>query len=156
MRLDPGQEAFYQWQLSVGDGVGLEGDEGDISIPDECCFYGDLVLEVYRDLLEGRVSQTRMSAYLQERCILCVRNDSVKKYNDEITNRMPGEVCTFRAVNRMTPEACMGFAQEIPPETLDSYDPSELPPHELNLKVGSIIILLRNLDVKRSLCNGKY
>ncbi|KAH7713447.1 hypothetical protein AAVH_19185 [Aphelenchoides avenae] len=37
---------------------------------------------------------------------------------------------------------------------MDAYDPPELPPHELKLKVGSIIILLRSLDVKRSLCNG--
>ncbi|CAO4378148.1 unnamed protein product [Caenorhabditis nigoni] len=32
--------------------------------------------------------------------------------------------------------------------------PSGMPPHELRLKKGAIVMLLRNLDVKNSLCNG--
>jgi ATP-dependent DNA helicase PIF1 len=30
----------------------------------------------------------------------------------------------------------------------------ELPPHELRLKVGCPVLLLRNLDAPRGLCNG--
>jgi hypothetical protein len=29
-----------------------------------------------------------------------------------------------------------------------------MPPHILNLKVGAIVMLLRNLNVKQGLCNG--
>ena len=29
-----------------------------------------------------------------------------------------------------------------------------MPPHKLNLKVGSIAMLMRNLNMKHGLCNG--
>lgn len=42
----------------------------------------------------------------------------------------------------------------FPLEFLNSLTPSGYPPHELKLKVGAIVMLLRNLDVKNGLCNG--
>ncbi|KAH7709514.1 ATP-dependent helicase RRM3-like protein [Aphelenchoides avenae] len=154
MRLDADQVDFNAWQLSVGNGDNIPGDEGDIEIPDECRFEGDLASEVYGDPFSGSIPQRDMAVYLRDRCILCVLNDRCKTYNDDITRRMPGELSIFTSINRMSPYAVDAFAQDVTTETMDAYDPPELPPHELKLKVGSIIILLQNLDVKRSLCNG--
>ena len=39
-------------------------------------------------------------------------------------------------------------------EYLNSLDPSGLPPFKLDLKVGSPIMLLRNISPKTGLCNG--
>lgn len=47
-------------------------------------------------------------------------------------------------------EGCL----ELPTETFNSITPSGLPPHRLLLKPGCIVILLRNLDVPKGLCNG--
>ena len=41
-----------------------------------------------------------------------------------------------------------------PTEFLNTLQPDGLPPYNLTLKVGSIVMLLRNLDSKRRLCNG--
>ena len=34
------------------------------------------------------------------------------------------------------------------------FTPSEMPPHELILKVGSVVMLMRNMSIKHGLCNG--
>ncbi|KAL6731636.1 hypothetical protein ANCDUO_07446 [Ancylostoma duodenale] len=41
----------------------------------------------------------------------------------------------------------------IPTEFLSRMTPSGFPPHELQLKIGCIVKLLRNLDLKEGLCN---
>ncbi len=41
-----------------------------------------------------------------------------------------------------------------PAEISNTFDVSGLPTHELQLKVGAIVILLKNIDSRQGLCNG--
>ena len=45
-------------------------------------------------------------------------------------------------------------ANNYPQEFLHSLKPSGMPPHTQELKVGCIVMLLRNLDPTNGLCNG--
>lgn len=42
----------------------------------------------------------------------------------------------------------------ILPEYLNSLSPPSLPPHELRLRVNSIVMLIRNFSMNEGLCNG--
>uniref|UniRef100_A0A0L8GNA2 DNA helicase Pif1-like 2B domain-containing protein n=1 Tax=Octopus bimaculoides TaxID=37653 RepID=A0A0L8GNA2_OCTBM len=44
--------------------------------------------------------------------------------------------------------------QNYPFEFINALTPSSLPPHRLNLKVGAIVMLLRNFSISQGLCNG--
>ena len=55
---------------------------------------------------------------------------------------MPGQLCTYRSADKIIDDGGVDIYQT---EYLNSVDVSNLP-HELNLKVGAPLILLRNLD----------
>ena len=44
--------------------------------------------------------------------------------------------------------------QKFPTEFLNKLQPNGIPPHDLALKTGMPVILLRNLNAKQGLCNG--
>uniref|UniRef100_A0A0L8GEC4 DNA helicase Pif1-like 2B domain-containing protein n=1 Tax=Octopus bimaculoides TaxID=37653 RepID=A0A0L8GEC4_OCTBM len=46
--------------------------------------------------------------------------------------------------------------QNYPVEFINSFTPSDMPPHGLNLKVGAIVMLLRNPLISQGLCNGTH
>lgn len=46
------------------------------------------------------------------------------------------------------------FADPVTPDILNSFDFPGFPSHELKLKVGSTVMLLRNLNLNDGLCNG--
>jgi hypothetical protein len=45
-------------------------------------------------------------------------------------------------------------ATMFPPEVLNSINQAGLPPHDLRIKRGTPVILLRNLQPRKGLCNG--
>ncbi|XP_051153640.1 ATP-dependent DNA helicase PIF1-like [Leptopilina boulardi] len=51
-------------------------------------------------------------------------------------------------------EKCDTITNLIPIEVLNTLTPNELPPHKLMLKIGTIVIILRNINLERDLYNG--
>ena len=88
---------------------------------------------------------------LQDRVIVAPRNQRALEINNRIVARLPGVPRTYLAVDTIDDPQ---LASQYPPELLHKFTPSGLPPYELILKLGAIVMLLRNMDVKRGLCNG--
>ena len=75
--------------------------------------------------------------------------------NQKILSLFPGEEHCYHSTDSQTFEAGVDkHAEPVPIELLQSFNASGLPLSCLSLKKGCPIIILRNLDPKRGLCNG--
>uniref|UniRef100_A0A803MS91 DNA helicase Pif1-like 2B domain-containing protein n=1 Tax=Chenopodium quinoa TaxID=63459 RepID=A0A803MS91_CHEQI len=150
--------------LQRGDGklpaIAKEGEDEPmwINIPDDLLIKaGEVSIEemvecVYLDLLQEYTNPT----YLQQRAILASKNDLVDKINDQILKMILGEEKVYKSANRVCPLTRTGVNVEAlyPTEFLNTLQLPGIPNHELKLKVGCLVILLRNIDHSRGLCNG--
>ena len=88
--------------------------------------------------------------WLCERAILAPKNDYVSAMNLQIQQQPPGTDILYKSIDAVVD---IDQAVQYPTEFLNSLEPSGMPVHSLVLKIGSPIMLLRNLDASR-LCNG--
>ena len=89
--------------------------------------------------------------YLAERAILAARKDVVNNLNAQLLASMRGEVFTSYSADKVVDEE---NAETYATEYLNTINLSNLPPHELKLKIGATVILLHNLSPSTGLCNG--
>jgi len=89
-----------------------------------------------------------------EKCmILTTRNkDAQKATNDIMTDKIPGYTRMYKSADSTGMDNPGNTI--LPDEFLNSLNPSGLPPHELKLKVGIPIILIRSIAPKSGLYNG--
>ncbi|XP_021721998.1 ATP-dependent DNA helicase PIF1-like [Chenopodium quinoa] len=85
-----------------------------------------------------------------QRAIITPTNDEVDMLNEKILTEFVGEEKTYYSCDTV-PEDRQNLYQQ---EFLNSLSFGGLPPHILKLKVGSPIMLLRNIDTSSGLCNG--
>ncbi|KAL5177308.1 ATP-dependent DNA helicase PIF1 [Glycine soja] len=152
--------AFAQWIIDIGDGI--IGDENDgyatIEIPQE------LLITEYNDPIHSIISSTfpdlshhhNDREYFQTRAILASTNETIQQVNDYMLTMIPSEQMEYLSSDSVdkseTIESCHFLSLTI--EFLNSLTTSGLPNHCLKLKIGTPIMLLRNLDQTQGLCNG--
>ncbi|UYV66735.1 hypothetical protein LAZ67_4002720 [Cordylochernes scorpioides] len=73
--------------------------------------------------------------------------------NEKVLNCLPNRSQGLLSVDRADSEN-VEEQYNYPTEFLNSLTPKGMPPHRLNLKVCSIVMLLRNVNPKQGLCNG--
>ncbi|CAH4036392.1 unnamed protein product [Pieris brassicae] len=88
--------------------------------------------------------------WLCSRAIVSPRNESVNEINKIIMENVPGEFKSYKSIDTV---CNIEDTVHYPQEYLNSLNPSGLPSHELQLKVGTPVMLLRNL-CPPSMCNG--
>ncbi len=99
--------------------------------------------------------------YLMQRSILAPKNTDVDEVNNAILESLSEESHTYLSTNSLTlteegASVAAGVSMDslYPVEFLDTLQFSGIANHELELKVGVPILLLRNLNQSIGLCNG--
>ncbi|GBN08300.1 hypothetical protein AVEN_133797-1 [Araneus ventricosus] len=145
---DISYENFAKQLLSLGEGKLPTKYASDLfSIQSDFCVSIPSLKELIRHVFPVISNKYKDHHWLCERAILAPKNENVNKMNEIILQKLPENSITYKFV-----EAVMDKEQAVyyPTEFLN---PPGMPPHMLNLKVGSSIMLLRNLDTPK-LCNG--
>lgn len=148
---DPLASGFSEQLLDIGNGkIQLYEDTQFIKFPEDFCNMvatkDELINSIFPDL---RYNYTNHE-WLRERAILAAKNLDVDAINFKIQQSLPGNEITFKSIDTVVdPDEVVNY----PVEFLNSLDLPGMPPHNLRLKIGSPIILLRNLNAPR-LCNG--
>ncbi|XP_050896603.1 uncharacterized protein LOC127103381 [Lathyrus oleraceus] len=144
----------------LGDGKLEEPNDGytDIPIPN------DFLISNYDDPLEAIVSETypnflnnyKNPEFLQSRAILAGTIETVDIINQYVLGFIPGEEKEYLSsdsVDTFDGEGNEAF-DVLTPEFLNTLTTSGLPNHKIKLKIGTPIMLLRNIDQPEGLCNG--
>ena len=148
---DPNAQAFADLLLQLGEGrLPVVEDHDTIAIPEQLGntvdTFAALKAAVYSDLQDNHQNMQ----WLAERTILSPLRAKVNAANDELTHEFPGTATDYFSINTANND---DEAVLYPTELLETIDLSGLPPHQLKLKVGMPILIIRAIQ-KPILTNG--
>ncbi|XP_076904248.1 uncharacterized protein LOC143559609 [Bidens hawaiensis] len=152
---------FADWLLDIGQGNvgGLNDGQLVIDILDDLLILnsvdpiGDLITFVYPNILDRFNELT----YFQDRALLAPLNEVVQEINERMLAIFPGEEVEYLSSYSLAEceDVSEDFAPHLySPDLLNDLKMSGMPNHRLVLKVGVPIMLLRNINRKKGLCNG--
>jgi hypothetical protein len=91
------------------------------------------------------------SSWLEGRAILTPLNKDVDLINEAMVMRTPGQEVVLRSADSVDDTQ---DARSFSVEYCNSLNPTGLPKHQIIVKPGTPVMLLRNLDPSSGLCNG--
>ncbi|UYV73842.1 hypothetical protein LAZ67_11001095 [Cordylochernes scorpioides] len=147
---------YCEWLLKLGNGeLTNEHNLGEdvIEIPSELLCTQSIVIDIFGHQIPIDITNTKSIEILASHAILCPKNDDVDLLNSEIMDRITGEDTVYKSDDTVVTDED-DQRENYPVEFLNSLSPSGMPPHRLRLKIGAIVMLLRNLNTKKALCNG--
>ena len=149
MRANADEQEFSRWLLDLGNGeIQCEGCSipESVEIPSECHVLFDGIIDaVFPDVSDPRA--------VSKKVILTSTNDVCLQMNDQVIEKVNADTAIYYSADSVVCDD-EEEAANYPIEFLNSLTPSGMPPHKLILKPGAIIMLLRNINLKKGLCNG--
>lgn len=156
---DNSTSEFADWILQLGNGdIGDPCDSepsinipGDMLVHDSNDPFEDLVQFVYPNILDN-ISHP---SFFEEKAILAPTNDIVEYVNNYILSQLPTQEKVYLSSDSIcTEDTTLDNNGEVfSTEFLNTISCSGLPSHKLTLKVGIPVMLIRNIDQSRGLCN---
>eukprot|EP00794_Sanderia_malayensis_P002095 gene2095-biopygen1879 len=136
-------------------GVEPYDDEDQISLPQQICIKSleNLMNSIYPQAESADAHLLLDPNTMSERCCLTPKNEFSHHINELILQRLPTPRKQYLSIDRVEtddPEEAAAY----PMEFLNAQTPGGMPLHSLQLKVGTTIILLRNINPTKGLCNG--
>ena len=156
MRLErtPESVEHAKWLLDIGAGNNLDASE-TIQLPEEMCLNDRTIESLINSVYPGIGHGDKSAEYFLDHTILACKNDEVDEINEAVLAKFPGNAHTLLSADSIqTQDGAVNDYQPYPTEYLNSLTASGLPLAKLTLKPGCPIMLLRNLDPARGLCNS--
>lgn len=146
-----GQYTYNQWLLKIGNGYtphinGLS--ENAVEIPEEMITQEEIITKIFMNNIRNLSADE-----LSQRVILTPTNEVALSINAKIIDQLDGELETYCSADGIVSDD-PNTGRIYPVKFLNGLTPSGVPPHKLYLKKGSVVMLIRNLDTKKGLCNG--
>jgi ATP-dependent DNA helicase PIF1 len=138
--------------LDIGNGQApYQQQEGEfrVKVPDHLLLKGNSIRPLLDFVFPNLARHSRDGEWLATRAIICPTNSEVDEVNCKLLQSFPGEVHTYRSSDTILEDA-----HQYQAEILNRLTPSGTPPHQLQLKIGCCIMLLRNLDACQGHTNG--
>ncbi|XP_075481273.1 uncharacterized protein LOC142521984 [Primulina tabacum] len=150
------------WIANLGDEkIGEIGEQNDgyvtIDIPDELLIKdcNDSIAAIVESMYPSLDNNFNNNAYFQQRAILAPTLDVVQSINEYMisVNHLEGRLYLSSDTTCQSDRNVDLLNDLHTPEFLNGIRCSGVPNHELNLKVGTPVMLLRNIDHSLGLCN---
>ena len=142
-------DRFEKFLLEVGNGTIETDDDGRFIVPSfvhQSKTVEKLIEFVYTNDIE-RLTNSELS----ERAILCPLNEDVRLVNNTVLAKLAGNKHVYYSTDTEL-DPMNNPIEELPPEVLHTMHRSGLPPHELEVKEGCLLMCLRNMT--DDICNG--
>ncbi|XP_074376960.1 uncharacterized protein LOC141718475 [Apium graveolens] len=113
----------------------------------------DIVDVTYPDFMKNYTTES----YLKKRAILTPINAIIDEVNSHVLNLIPGITHSYLSQDSIDTETGNNdndYESSFPIEYLSSINMPSIPKHDLKLKVGAVVMLMRNLNQIMGLCNG--
>ncbi|XP_074097687.1 uncharacterized protein LOC141526552 [Cotesia typhae] len=141
---------FSELLIDIGNG-NLPKEERKITIPSNLCeTVGELITLIDRIYPNIQRDALDSLSWLKERAILTPINESADRINTLLIEQQTTEHMKYESVDTVIEVEETVY---YPVEFLHTLNPPGIPPHIHHLKIGTPIMLLRNLNPPK-LCNG--
>ena len=148
---------YPDYLLRIGEGRQRKDEKSYIDLPKSITVVqssGELIDSIFPNL----AVKYNDTEWLISRAILATTNSKLKNLNDEVIERFPGKHRSFLSADSVisdNPEDQKEMELKYPPELLHTIETgSSLPDHEISLKKGFVVMLLRNIRQNCGHVNG--
>ena len=143
--------SFSQWILDIGNGSIPFLENSDlVELPQKLVINSNNLEDLILHVFPGGPNMNPQ--FMEKKCCLTPKNDHSHIINGMVLQHLTGDIETYLSIDCIVTDDQQEEAA-FPMEFLNSITPSGMPLHNLQLKKGAMIILLRNLNPKIGLCN---